>query len=814
MKKQLGSISLRLQAVAGLLVIILVGACAVSATQAFERRQQADRVVALTQVMRDLFSAMQSLRIERANVADALILPTPRTPSDVRSDAADRAQSERMLDAALVKIEALRRTQQGDDFGAAEIRARRANLEALRPVAALAIAGPAQQRPADLPGRWVAADTALTDALSQTAARLSEEVSGNDPSIARMMHIGRLAWAVRDAAGTEMLHLQQAMVVGKRLTPEQLADFQNLDGQIDAPWKILLADTRLPSTPPAVGQAILNAERVYFTNVRPVDRSALLSLAAGRQPPISRSAAGDLEREALDSLMGVAAAAFDLTSAQATQQATAADREFYAALALMALAIGFGAFTALFIVVRIVRPMKRMTEAMRGVAGGDLARDIPYLKNQDEVGELARALGVFRDNALAKQSVEGELLKSRVAQDAAEAASLLKSQFLANMSHEIRTPLNGMLGMVQVLEMEPLTAAQRNRVRTIRESGATLLQILNDILDFSKIEAGKLELSDVEFDLEAMVEALTATFADSARAKGLRLLCAIDESAKGVWLGDMARIRQILSNLLSNALKFCDAGEVSLSVERTAEGVAFVVRDTGVGIAADELPKLFEKFSQVDASSTRRFGGTGLGLAICRELAQMMHGEIAVGSALGKGSTFRLVLPLTRIGNADSFTAHAAAPARPAAIEAVATRPLRILAAEDNVTNRSVLQALLEPTGAELTLVTNGQEAVDAWRSGRFDLVLMDIEMPVMNGETACRQIRADEAERDLPTTPIVALSANAMSHQIEAYLAAGMTAHVAKPIDAAQLYHTIGEVLDGAAAPDGARAANQTEVG
>ncbi len=231
--------------------------------------------------------------------------------------------------------------------------------------------------------------------------------------------------------------------------------------------------------------------------------------------------------------MAVANTAFDLTTARATEQARIANREFYAALGLMALAMGFGALTALFIVVRVVRPMKRMTETMRAVAAGDLGRDIPYLKNPDEVGELARALNVFRDNALAKQRVEDELLKSRVAQESAEAATALKSQFLANMSHEIRTPLNGMLGMVQVLEMEPLTAAQRNRVRTIREFGATLLQILNDILDFSKIEAGKLELSAGEFDLEAMVEALSATYADSARAKGLRLACRVGPGRKG-----------------------------------------------------------------------------------------------------------------------------------------------------------------------------------------------------------------------------------------------------------------------------------------
>ncbi|HXQ46836.1 MAG TPA: ATP-binding protein [Caulobacteraceae bacterium] len=803
MKKRFGSISLRLQAIVGLLVVILVGACALFASQAFERRQAADRVVAITDLSRTLFTALQSLRIERAAINNGLMESAPPSAFERESRAQLQAQSEAALNQAMVKLAGVAR---GDDYGASAIRTRRAALETLRPLAEAALAEPKADRPPDLPGRWVSADTALTDALSQSADRLSAEASGGEPSIAAMMHIARFAWAVRDAAGTDMLRIGQAMNDGRRLTPQDMNDFSRLDGQIDAPWAILRASTRLKSTPPAIRAAVEKADALYFGRVRPANQAILDDLAAGRPLPAPTDQGTALEIGALSSLMAVANTAFDLTTARATEQARIANREFYAALGLMALAMGFGALTALFIVVRVVRPMKRMTETMRAVAAGDLGRDIPYLKNPDEVGELARALNVFRDNALAKQRVEDELLKSRVAQESAEAATALKSQFLANMSHEIRTPLNGMLGMVQVLEMEPLTAAQRNRVRTIRESGATLLQILNDILDFSKIEAGKLELSAGEFDLEAMVEALSATYADSARAKGLRLACRVGPAAKGVWLGDVARIRQILSNLLSNALKFCDAGEVSLSVDRSGEGVAFIVRDTGVGIAAGELPRLFEKFSQADSSSTRRFGGTGLGLAICRELAHMMAGEVTVESELGKGSTFRLMLPLHRIGDADPLGGPAVSLTRTDAKKAVAERPLRILAAEDNATNRSVLQALLEPADVELTVVANGREAVEAWRSGRFDLVLMDIEMPVMNGESACREIRAAEAARRLPPTPIVALSANAMSHQIEAYLAAGMTAHVAKPIDAGQLYRTIGEVMDAAAAPAGAQ--------
>jgi signal transduction histidine kinase/AmiR/NasT family two-component response regulator len=579
-----------------------------------------------------------------------------------------------------------------------------------------------------------------------------------------------------------------------------VTDFANLDGQIDAPWKMLMEDAQLGAPPAAVRTAVMTANDAYFEHARVVDHMVLADLAAGRTSPVPAATEGAGDIPALSSLMNVAAIAFDLTTGHAKAQAEAADGEFFAALALMAVAIAFGALTAVFILSRVVRPMTRITEAMRSVAHGNLGRDIPYLGARDEMGELARALGVFQDNAREKQRVEHELVESRVAQESAEAATALKSQFLANMSHEIRTPLNGMLGMVQVLEMEPLTHAQKNRVRTIRESGETLLQILNDILDFSKIEAGKLELVPTDFDLGPTIEALTLTFADSARVKGIGLDCNVDPAARGIWRGDVARIRQILANLLSNAVKFCDTGRVSLSVKGLADGLAFTVVDTGVGIAPDELPKLFEKFSQVDSSSTRRFGGTGLGLAICRELAHMMAGEITVSSELGRGSMFRLTLPLERIGDADPLaSAPVAAPAAPVAAS-VAERRLRILAAEDNETNQRVLAALLEPTGADLVMTANGREAVDAWLdNGHFDLILMDIEMPLMNGETAAREIRGLEAEGKLAPIPIIALSANAMSHQIEVYLAAGMSAHVAKPIDAKQLYAVIAALMEAA---------------
>jgi CheY-like chemotaxis protein len=368
------------------------------------------------------------------------------------------------------------------------------------------------------------------------------------------------------------------------------------------------------------------------------------------------------------------------------------------------------------------------------------------------------------------------------------------------MSHEIRTPLNGVLGMVQVMEYEAATPLQLERLKTIRDSGQALLQILGDVLDLSKIEAGELELRPEEFDVADLAERTWALFSAAAQAKGLGAACTVDETAAGVWRGDEQRLRQIISNLLSNALKFTDRGDIALEVERRGEALSFAVHDTGIGIAAEALPKLFNKFSQVDESNTRRFGGTGLGLAISRELAQLMGGDIEVQSTPGQGSVFRVTLPLQRVGDAPAKRAEAAVST--AAAPSVHDRPIRILAAEDNLTNQKVLAALLGPMGVELTLVGDGQSAVDQWRAAPCDLVLMDIQMPGMSGVAACQLIRAAEAELGVSPTPIIALSANAMSHQVDAYLAAGMTAHVAKPIDAKALYRAIEDAVDAAPHP------------
>ncbi|MEO8114261.1 MAG: ATP-binding protein, partial [Phenylobacterium sp.] len=365
-----------------------------------------------------------------------------------------------------------------------------------------------------------------------------------------------------------------------------------------------------------------------------------------------------------------------------------------------------------------------------------------------------------------------------------------KSEFLAIMSHEIRTPLNGVLGMAQVMAADPLSKVQRERLEVVSQSGAALLAILNDILDLSKIEAGKLELEAREFDMEELALGAHSTFTALANAKGVSFNLVVAKAARGIYLGDSVRVRQILYNLVSNAVKFTERGEVRVDIGRTDDGVRLVVRDTGMGIAPDRIDRLFQKFVQADSSTTRRFGGTGLGLSICAQLCEAMGGDIKVESVLGKGAAFIAHLPLERL--ADAAAGPRAAPAEGPASSPQARSDLRELAAEDNPTNQLVLKTMLAQLGVWPVIVGDGAAAVEAWTNEDWDLILMDVQMPVMDGPTAARAIRAGEAATGRAATPIIALTANVMTHQVEAYRAAGMTGFVAKPINVSELFLAI----------------------
>jgi PAS domain S-box-containing protein len=413
----------------------------------------------------------------------------------------------------------------------------------------------------------------------------------------------------------------------------------------------------------------------------------------------------------------------------------------------------------------------------------------PNLMLDAETGAPTGYLDVVRD-VTEQVAQENALAQARREADAANRA---KSEFVANMSHEIRTPLNGVMGVASALARTDLSPAQREMVSIIETSARTLETLLSDVLDLARIEAGKMDLRHEPFDLAASVTACAALFDAAAQAKGLDLVVTIAPDATGVYVGDGARIRQILSNLLGNAVKFTQAGRVTLDVAarrgEAASELRFEVRDTGIGFDAETRARLFSRFEQADGSITRRFGGSGLGLSISHSLAEAMGGRLEADAVPGEGAVFTLTLELPR--------SEGGLEPAPEAVEAPASGPLegmRVLLAEDHPTNRRVVELVLGAAGVDLTCVENGALAVDAFLAGTFDLVLMDMQMPVMDGLTAVREIRAVEAARGAAPTPIHVLTGNAMPEHVAASLAAGADGHLSKPIAADALLERVAE--------------------
>lgn len=572
----------------------------------------------------------------------------------------------------------------------------------------------------------------------------------------------------------------EATWVDQRVS-EAADDFTYMGRPEDRERFIALSEPREALIEKAIQLAPKSTKKSAFANIYTVTRemgaiedSAVVLAAAGRKA---------------DARALLQSQSYAIAGTRKARQLEKARREIAAGLkveidaAFLLLSLGLGALLTCMVGAGLC--WARVAALFRGQA-------------QDLV-EARDALAVHASTLEAR--IEERTRDLEAAKTAAEAADHSKSAFLAQMSHEIRTPMNGVLGMADALSRTNLDDRQLRMLAVIQDSGDTLLALLNDVLDIAKIEAGKLSIEALDFSVMEIVRSTEAMFTLRAHQKGISFAVNVDESADIWCLGDPTRIKQVLYNLVSNAVKFTQDGGVLVTISARDLGaghreLAFAVRDSGIGIEPDVQGRLFEPFSQAETATNRKFGGTGLGLAICRQLVSLMGGTIDFESRSGEGSVFRFTVPLP-LGVAPERT-DAGQFEESRAQDGTDGQQVRVLAAEDNAHNRLVLQMLLEQVGIEPVFAENGQIAVDLWNQDHFDLILMDVQMPIMSGPEATMRIRALERLNQRPHTPIIALTANAMTHHVQECLEAGMDAHVAKPIRPEVLFAAIDQALNG----------------
>jgi signal transduction histidine kinase len=638
------SVSRTLEAITGAMALVLVVISAILADRAYDEMRMAGRIVTASGITRDLFTAMQYRRIELGTVNTALASPRAVDAATWRDIVQLRAHSTAALNAALF---ALAKNEMGSASGRAAIVRAKIAVEAQRPQIDAALRRP-DLRSAALIAKWIPTVGNPFAAEDRVSAELTNEIDRSDPFIAEMMKIKQLAWAVREVAGNDRLVVGAGIASGRGYDKAGLEGMIDRAARIDALWGVILEEASVGRVPPAIRAAIATANELYFRRLRGFRQTLIDAFARGERPSTSGRDWIDASNPALKSLADVANTAVDLSDNHARAELDAARRNLAIRLCIMILSLAYGLVATLFISRRIARPMSRIAETMRLVADGDMDCEVPFGDRADEIGDLSRALGVFRRNALEKRRVEDELVRSRIAKQSAEASSRVKSEFLAHMSHELRTPLNAIIGFSDMM-LQGIFGPLENRygeyVRLINKSGLHLLEVISDILDMSKVEAGKFVLHMENVDLAGLIGDCIALMRFAVEER--QILLSTKMPAAGTSLAaDRRALKKIVINLLSNAVKFTPkGGEVLVSVRTGADILEIAVRDTGIGIPRTALERLGRPFERVTNNPHLAREGTGLGLALVHGLTRLHGGTVRIDSTEDVGTVVTVTLP-------------------------------------------------------------------------------------------------------------------------------------------------------------------------
>ena len=658
--KRFQSIGVLLSAITGLLLVLLVSVFPYSAKQAYDRRESAASLLKTVDVLNDVFAAQEALRFEQGEMSTALAQSGP-------ADATTRASIENLHSAAEV---ALRKTHQSSSLEAdgpianlPKIRRAWTTYEKYHADALASLSRPATARSANIESGWSDSVNAMVAAINMRTRVRSMYIADASAFNNEMTKIIRMVWSMRETLGRDRRHIAEAIISNRKLTSEQLQQFAEQDGNLNYPWAVLDSDkTDLPTFPVELKSAADKVAKVYFGQVRITRRKILDALAAGRASPVGASEWLTDSARGLTTVTDVSRVAFVLTRAGVAETLNQANRELDIALILMVLSISLASFTLLYVILRVIRPLRAITEAMEAVAGSNLDHAIPFQSRRDEIGQFARSLRLFRDNIIEKRRLEEALQENRIAKDTAEASSRTKSQFLANMSHELRTPLNAIIGFSDIMQNQmfgPVQKQYREYAAIIHESGNHLLNLVSDILDIAKIEAGKFVLDFQDIDLTESVAYCVRLLKKRADEHGIRLVTLLP--AQGLtFTADQRAFRQILLNLLSNAIKFSRSGdEVEVSARNTSDRLVLAVRDHGIGMSEDLLARIGRPFEQAINDPVHAREGTGLGLSLVRSLVVQHGGTLRIDSREGAGTTVTFELPLTQVAAAHSAEAAA-----------------------------------------------------------------------------------------------------------------------------------------------------------